>query len=48
MYNTNIGRFCAGHPDWRTLLCEAPYCLKIKEDVGYIIFNYNQTDSILK
>ena len=45
MYNTLIGEFCASYDDWQALLTAEPYFLKIKEDDGYIIFNYDQLAS---
>ena len=32
-----------GH--WRELLCEKPYCLKIKDEGAYVILSYDQTES---
>ncbi len=45
MFVANIGYFCAHHEDWRELLTREPYCLKIKEDGPYTIFNYDQIRS---
>ena len=45
MYNTEIGKFCAEHENWRELLIEEPYCLKIKEDGRYVMFCYDQIRS---
>lgn len=45
MCNTEIGYFCSEHKNWRELLTQEPYCLKIKEDNEYIIFNYDQIRS---
>jgi len=45
MYNTEIGKFCAEHDNWEELLQVEPYCLKIKKDGDYIIFNYDQIES---
>jgi hypothetical protein len=45
MCNTNIGYFCSEHENWRDLLTEEPYCLKIKEEDPYVIFNYDQIKS---
>lgn len=45
MFNTELGIFCNLHKDWRELLSEEPYCLKIKEDTDYVIFNYDQIRS---
>ena len=43
--NTKIGSFCATNKDWQEILSAEPYCLKIKEDKDYIIFNYDQIRS---
>lgn len=45
MYNTEIGKFCAEHDNWEELLQAEPYCLKIKIDGDYVIFNYDQISS---
>lgn len=45
MCNTELGNFCKVHNNWRELLVEEPYYLKIKEDGDYIIFNYDQIKS---
>lgn len=45
MSNTKLGQFCATHENWAELLTEKPYCLKIKEDGPYVIFNYDQIHS---
>ena len=45
MCNTKLGQFCATHENWAELLTEKPYCLKIKEDGPYVIFNYDQIHS---
>lgn len=45
MCNTEIGYFCSEHENWRELLTEEPYCLKIKEEDPYVIFNYDQIKS---
>ena len=45
MCNTKLGNFCKLHNNWRELLVEEPYCLKIKEDGDYVIFNYDQIRS---
>ena len=45
MYNTSIGKFCAANEHWQELLIKEPYCLKIKEDGEFIIFNYNMIES---
>lgn len=45
MYNTQLGRFCAEHNNWEELLTAEPYCMKIKEDGPYVIFNYDQIRS---
>ena len=44
-FNTKIGEFCATHSNWEELLTAEPYCLKIKRDYGFIIFNYSQLSS---
>lgn len=45
MCNTELGKFCSAHENWEELLSAEPYCLKIKEDGDYIIFNYDQISS---
>ena len=45
MYNTKLGRFCAEHDNWKELLIQEPYFIKIKEDGPYVIFNYDQIRS---
>ena len=45
MFNTELGRFCAEHNNWEELLAQEPYCMKIKEDGPYVIFNYDQIRS---
>ena len=45
MPNTELGRFCAEHNNWEELLTQEPYCMKIKEDGPYVIFNYDQIRS---
>ena len=45
MCNTKLGNFCLEHDNWQELLQEKPYCLKIKQDGPYIIFNYDQIHS---
>lgn len=42
MCNTELGKFCKGHADWKALLIQRPYCLKIKEDGPYSMFCYDQ------
>ena len=42
MYNTTIGKFCAEHNNWRELLVEEPYYIKIKEDGPYTMFSHDQ------
>ena len=44
-YNTRIGEFCATHENWEELLAKDPYCVKIKKEDGFVIFNYNQLAS---
>ena len=34
--------FIKNNSNWEELLQQEPYCLKIKRDNNYIIFNYNQ------
>ena len=45
MYNTDIGKFCLVNQNWRELLSDKPYCLKIKEDGDYVLFEYNMIES---
>ena len=45
MCNTALGEFCKTHYNWRELLVEAPYYLKITEDNGFVMFKYNQISS---
>ena len=45
MFNTLIGEFCATHDNWRELLSNEPYNLKISEDGLYVLFKYNQLTS---
>ena len=45
MCNTELGKFCKGHADWKELLIQEPYCLKIKEDGPYTMFSYDQIRS---
>ena len=41
-----IQEFIFNHPEnWRELLSSPPYCLKISEDDGYVLFKYNQIES---
>lgn len=44
-YSTLIGKFISENNNWEEILSNKPYCLKIKRDEGFIIFNYNQIDS---
>lgn len=37
-----IQEFILAHDNWRELLADAPYNLKISEDDGYVLFKYNQ------
>lgn len=40
-----IQEFIFAHDNWRELLADAPYNLKISEDDGYVLFKYNQIAS---
>lgn len=40
-----IQEFILAHDNWRELLADAPYNLKISEDDGFILFKYNQISS---
>ena len=40
-----IQEFILAHDNWRELLADAPYNLKISEDDGYVLFKYNQITS---
>ena len=40
-----IQEFIFAHENWRELLADAPYNLKISEDDGYVLFKYNQIAS---
>lgn len=40
-----IQEFILTHKNWRELLADAPYNLKISEEDGYILFKYNQISS---
>lgn len=40
-----IQEFIFAHENWRELLTDAPYNLKISEDDGYVLFKYNQINS---
>lgn len=40
-----IQEFILTHDNWRELLADAPYNLKISEDDGYVLFKYNQIAS---
>lgn len=40
-----IQEYILTHPNWRIELAEAPYCLKISEDDGFVLFKYNQISS---
>lgn len=42
MKNLKLIEFIKTHKDWEDILQNEPYCLKIKRDGKYIIFNYNQ------
>lgn len=37
-----IQKFIHEHENWRELLADAPYNLKISEDDDYVLFKYNQ------
>lgn len=43
--NTEIGIFCSLHENWEELLAQEPYCLKIKVEGDYVIFNYDMIHS---
>ena len=45
VYYTRLGQFCDFYKDWEERLSQSPYCLKIKRDENYIMFNYNQLES---
>ena len=40
-----IQEFILAHENWRELLADAPYNLKISEDDGFVLFKYNQIAS---
>jgi hypothetical protein len=40
-----IQEFILAHDNWRELLADAPYNLKISEDDGFVLFKYSQIDS---
>ena len=40
-----VQEFCRTNDNWRELLAAAPYCLKITEENGLVIFKYNQIES---
>ena len=40
-----IQEFILAHDNWRELLANEPYNLKISEDEGYVLFKYNQINS---
>lgn len=40
-----IQEFIFAHENWRELLANAPYNLKIQEDDGFVLFKYNQISS---
>ena len=42
MKQLKLIEFIKSHNNWEELLQQEPYCLKIKRDNNYIIFNYNQ------
>lgn len=37
-----IQEYVRTHPNWREELSKAPYCLKISEDDGFVLFKYSQ------
>lgn len=39
-------KFIKEHDNWEQLLQEKPYCLKISRDKGYIMFKYDQVNSV--
>ena len=45
MFNTELGLFCFEHDNWRELLTQEPYNIKISEDGPYVMFKYNQLTS---
>ena len=45
MFNTELGLFCYMHDNWRELLTQEPYNLKISEDGPYVMFKYDQIRS---
>lgn len=45
MCNTAIGTYCNNHANWIEELAQEPYCLKIKREGSYVIFNYDQIHS---
>ena len=45
MFNTELVLFCHMHDNWRELLTQEPYNLKISEDGPYVMFKYNQLTS---
>ena len=45
MFNTELGLFCHMHDNWRELLTQEPYNLKVSEDGPYVMFKYNQLTS---
>lgn len=38
-------KYIKSHPNWESELKEHPYCLSIKKDGNFIMFNYSQIDS---
>ena len=45
MIELEIVKFLKEHDDWREILHEEPYCLKIAESDDYILLKYRQTSS---
>ena len=40
-----IEQFMNENPNWREILAAEPYCIKVKEDSGYVLLEYNQLSS---
>jgi len=46
MYKLNLQKFLSEHPsNWRNVLEQKPYCLKIQDKGDLVLFKYNQIDS---
>lgn len=45
MLQLHILDFIKNNADWKELLTNPPYCIKIKEDDDYYLLKYSQTDS---